>query len=121
MTEMTIARVLPLHVHGAFETVLAVAMMAAAFVLGLDSPALIASLALGGLILTVALATHADDERSLPTSTHLAFDLAFAIAMASAAVAFAAVGNGAAGLLLATGSLSLLLLVSLTRWSSTHA
>ena len=115
---MTIARILPLHVHGALETALALAMMAGAFMLGLDSPALIASLALGGLILTVALATHADDENSLPTSTHLAFDVAFAIAMACGAVAFAAVGNGAAGGLLAIGSLSLLLLMSLTRWSS---
>ena len=115
---MTIARILPLHVHGALEASLALAMMAGAFMLGLDSPALIASFALGGLILTVALATQADDERSLPTSTHHAFDLAFVIAMAGAAVAFAAVGNGAAGALLATGSLGLLLLISLTRWSS---
>jgi len=117
MNEMTIARVFPLHIHGALEAMLALALMAVAFVLGLDAPALIASLAFGGLILAVALATHVDDEGSLPISTHLAFDLSFAVAMAAGAVAIAAVGDAAGAILLGTAATALTLLCTLTRYS----
>jgi hypothetical protein len=115
---MTIARLLPLHIHGALETALAVVMMAAAFVLGFGPVAMITSLTLGGLILAVALVTHiGDDQDTLPISTHLAFDLAFAIAMGGAAVAFALNGDAGATALLGAGAASLILLSSLTRYS----
>jgi hypothetical protein len=114
---MTIARLLPLHVHGALESVLAFALMASALAFGLDAPALVTSLVLGGLILAVALATHADDHDPMPISTHVAFDLLFAMVMGVGAVAFAAVGNAGAAILLSAAAAGLTLLCSLTRYS----
>ena len=118
---MTIARLLPLHIHGALEAALALLIMAAPFVLGFEPAAMIALLTIGALMLSVALITHIGDDDALPISTHLAFDIAFAIVMAAGALALAAVGQGVAGGLLAAGSISLLLIVSLTRYSPNHA
>jgi hypothetical protein len=118
---MTIARLLPLHIHGAVEAVLAVVIMAAPFVLGFDAVAMIASLILGGLILAVALATHAGEEPGLAVSTHIAFDLAFAIALGAGAVAFAIVQDVSAAAFLAAGAVGLTLLASLTRYSPGRA
>jgi hypothetical protein len=118
---MTIARLLPLHIHGALEAALALLIMAAPFVLGFEPAAMVALLTIGALVLSVALMTHIGDEDALPISTHLAFDIAFAIVMAAGALAFAAVGQAAAAGLLAAGSVSLVLICSLTRYSPNHA
>lgn len=117
---MTIARLLPLHVHGALEVLVALVIMAAPFVLGFEPAAMIASVLLGALVLTVAFATHIGDE-ALPISTHAAFDVAFAVAMAGAAIAFAIADDVAAALFMAAGAVSLVLISSLTRYSPNHA
>ena len=118
---MTIARLLSLHLHGAIEVALAAVIMVAAFVLGFEPAALIASLGLGGLMLAVAFATHLGDENALPISTHAAFDTGFAIAMAASAVVFAFSGEGLPALLMGAGALSLTLVSSLTRYSPREA
>ena len=117
---MTIARLLPLPIHGAMEVALALVIMAAPFVLGLGPAAMIASLLLGALVLGVALATHAGDEDALPVSTHAAFDYGFAVAMGITAVVFAFTGElGAAGLL-AAGGVGMTLISAFTRYSPSH-
>jgi hypothetical protein len=101
--------------------VVALVIMAASFVLGFEPAAMIASLLLGALVLAVALATHVGDEGALPISTHAAFDVAFAIAMGVGAIAFAIVEDAAAAAFMAAGSVSLILISSLTRYSPNHA
>jgi len=96
-------------------------IMAVPFVLGFEPVAVIAFLALGGLVFAVTLVTHVDDEDLIPVSTHAAFDIAFIIAMAAGATAFAFVGQAAAAGLMAAASLSLVLIFSLTRWSPARA
>ena len=117
---MTIARLLPLHIHGALEAALAVVIMAAAFLLGLAPVAMIAAFALGATILAVSLATHASDGDGMPISTHLAFDLIFALVAGVAAIAFALVGDVLAASLLGAAAVSQTLLNSLTRYSPGH-
>jgi hypothetical protein len=114
---MTIARLLPLHVHGALEATLAVIIMATAFVLAFSPAALIASISLGALMLAVALATHADEHGGMAISTHAAFDVIFALALGSAAIASAVIGEVAAALLLGSSAVALTLLTTLTRYS----
>jgi hypothetical protein len=118
---MTIARLLPLHVHGALEIVVALVIMAAPFVLGFEPAAMIASVLLGALVVSVALATHVGDEGALSISTHAAFDIAFAIAMSVGAVVFAIVQDVPAAAFMALGAVSLTLISSLTRYSPSHA
>jgi hypothetical protein len=117
---MTLARLLPLHVHGALEVLVALVIMAAPFVLGFEPAAMIACVLLGALVIGVAFATHIGDD-ALPISTHAAFDIAFAIALGVGAVAFAIVDDGAAAVFMAGSSVSLILLSSLTRYSPSHA
>jgi hypothetical protein len=118
---MTIARLLPFHMHGAFEAALAPVLMVAPFLLGFEWPAAIASVLIGVLILAVALATHAGEESTLPISTHVAFDVCFVVAMALSAVAFAFAGDVAAAAFLGPAALVLVLLMSFTRYSPSRA
>ena len=118
---MTIARLLPLHVHGALEVLVALVIMVAPFMLGFEPAAMIASVLLGSLVLGVALATHVGDEGALPISAHAAFDIAFAIAMSAGAVVFAIVEDVPAAAFMAVGAVSLILISSLTRYSPNRA
>jgi hypothetical protein len=118
---MTIARVLPLHIHGALEVALAPILMAAPFVLGFDVAAGVASVVIGALLLAVALATHADEQAGLPISLHAALDVAFAAALSAAAVTFAVAGDPVAGVFLGATALAVVLMISLTRYSAAHA
>jgi hypothetical protein len=115
---MTIARLLPFHMHGAIESALAPVLMVAPFVLGFEWPAAILSIAIGALILAVALATHAGEESTLPVSTHVAFDVSFAVALALSAVTFAFSGDAVAAAFLGPAALALIVLMSFTRYTS---
>ena len=118
---MTLSRLVPLHIHGALEAVLAMLVMAAPFVFGFEAAAMVTSVVIGALMLSVAFATHATDESILPISTHAALDGAFAFVMAVAAVVFAASAEVAATAILAGGGVALILLTSLTRYSPGRA
>jgi hypothetical protein len=118
---MTLARLLPFHIHGALEAALAMLIMAAPFLLGFEVPAAVASVAIGALILAVALASHAGERSALPISTHAAFDVSFALALAISALAAGLGGDAAAAAFLAPGAFALILLASLTRYSPSHA
>jgi hypothetical protein len=117
---MTIARLLPLDVHGALEVVLGPALMVAPFVFGFDVATAVASVTLGVLILAVALATHATEHGPIPISTHAAFDVGFTIALAAAGVVSAIAGDIAAGVVLAGAAVTLTLITSLTRYTPSH-
>ena len=117
---MTIARLLPLDIHGALESALAPALMVAPFVFGFEFAAAVVSVTVGVLILAVALATHATERGPIPISTHAAFDVGFTIVLATSGVLFAFVGDLAAGAFLAGASVTLTLITSFTRYSPTH-
>jgi hypothetical protein len=114
---MTLARLVPLHIHGALEAVFALVVMAAPFALGFEATAMVATVTLGALMLSVALATHAGEESLLPISIHAVLDTMFALAMAAAAVGFAIAGDATATVFLAVSGVALILLTSLTRYS----
>jgi hypothetical protein len=119
---MTIARLLPFHLHGAIEAALAPVLMVAPFLLGFEWPAAIACVLIGVLILGVALATHAGEEGTLPISAHVALDVCFVVALALSAVTFAFAGDAAAALFLGPAALALIVLMSFTRYTSpSHA
>jgi hypothetical protein len=117
---MTIARILPLDVHGALEVVLGPFLMVAPFMFGFDAAAAVVSVTLGVLILGIALASHATERAPIPISTHAALDVGFTIALAGAGVVFAIAGDLAAGVVLAGAALTLTLIVSFTRYSPSH-
>jgi hypothetical protein len=115
---MTIARGLPLHIHGALEAALAPLLIAAPFLFGFGVPAAITSIVVGVLLLASTLATHADERPVLPVSAHAALDVGFAAALAAAAVSVAAIGDGVGGAVLGASALLVVLIISLTRYSA---
>ena len=70
---MTPFRAIPLAVHGVIEIVAAPALIAAPFLLGFGQATGAASMALGAMLMGLALSTHVD-QRTIPLSAHAGFD-----------------------------------------------
>jgi hypothetical protein len=102
--DMTLLRLVPIHVHAALETLLAPAMIAAPFAFGFEPAAMIAAVVLGVLLMGTALATGASlgragvSDRGMRVSAHASVDLGLTFAAAACAVAFGFGGEPVAGL-----------------------
>jgi hypothetical protein len=118
---MTLARLIPLDVHGALETALAALMIVAPFALGFTSGALVMSVVAGSLLLAVAVSSQTGGSSVLPLSSHAAVDACFTMALAIGAAGFALSGDVTAGLFFAASALAITLLASLTRYSEKSA
>ena len=70
---MSLFRTVPLAIHGVIEIVAAPVLIAAPFVLGFGYAAGAASIALGTLLMGLALSTHGE-VRTIPLTTHAGFD-----------------------------------------------
>jgi hypothetical protein len=88
---MSLFRTVPLALHGVIEIVVAPVLIAAPFVLGFGYAAGAASIALGALLMGLALSTHGD-VRTIPLSAHASFDYVIAV-LAIAAGTLLALGN----------------------------
>ena len=75
---MTLFRTVPLAIHGVIEIVAAPVLIAAPFVLGFGYAAGAASIALGTLLMGLALSTHGE-VRTIPLSAHAGFDYVIGI------------------------------------------
>jgi hypothetical protein len=75
---MTLTRGIPLSIHGAIEMISAPAIMVAPFVLDFGQAATAITVAIGALLLTVALQVEGP-RRALPLSAHAGFDYALAL------------------------------------------
>jgi hypothetical protein len=71
-------RAIPLSVHGALEILAAPAIMVAPFILGFDQAATVITVALGALLLGLALQVEGP-RRTVPLSAHAGFDYALAL------------------------------------------
>ena len=97
--EMTLARLIPFHIHAALETALAPVLIVAPFVLGFDAGPMVASVVLGVTMMGTALATGAglaDGSRQQPpvrVSAHAGLDRGFSGATATCAIAFGLAGE----------------------------
>ena len=74
---MSLFRAVPLSIHGVLEIVAAPVLIAAPFVLGFGYAAGAASIALGALLMGLALSTHGD-VRTITLSAHAGFDYVIA-------------------------------------------
>ena len=70
---MTLFRTVPLAIHGVIEIVAAPVLIAAPFVLGFGYAAGAASIALGTMLMGLALSTHGE-QRTIPLTAHAGFD-----------------------------------------------
>ena len=121
---MTLARLVPLPIHAAFEVALAPVVIALPFALGFDASALVVAMVIGVLMMGTgfAAATQASGSRNGPgalrVSAHADVDLGLALASALAALVFAIGGDvGPAGLFVGVAAAQGLLAVT-TRYST---
>ena len=70
---MTLFRAIPLAIHGVIEIVAAPVLIAAPFVLGFGTAAGAVSIALGTMLMGLALSTHGE-HRTVPLGAHASFD-----------------------------------------------
>ena len=107
---MTLFRAIPLAIHGVIEIIAAPVLIAAPFLLDFGPAAGAASIALGTMLMGLALSTHGE-HRTVPVSAHAGFDyvigvlailagLALGMGGASAIATAFLVGFGAAHLVL---------------------
>ena len=112
------SRVIPLSVHGAIETLVGPAIIAAPFVLGLGEAATVVGFVLGVFVLGLALQVPGP-RRSIPLSAHAGFDYALALVAAVAGVAVALIADERiAGIFLVGIGVALVALTAATRFTA---
>jgi len=112
------ARAVSLPVHSAIEAIAAPAVMIAPFLFGFGLAASVISIALGAVLL--ALALQADGPgRAVPVSAHAGFDYALAaIAVAGGIIVGVATGDWYAGIFLVGVGVAMAVLAASTRFSA---
>jgi hypothetical protein len=79
---MTAFRAIPLHVHAALEVTAAPLLFVAPFALGFSAAAGALSIAIGVLLLGLAVSIYGDQERgSVPLTAHAGFDYVLALTL----------------------------------------
>ena len=73
LVEMTFGRAIPLAIHGVFEIFAAPLLIAAPFLLEFGATAGAVSVALGAMLMGLALSTHGE-HRTISVSAHASFD-----------------------------------------------
>ena len=121
---LTIARIVPIHIHAALETLIGPVLMFTPFALGFSPSAMIASFLLGVLVIAVALTTStsltAESARrnSVRVSAHAELDLGITLATAACAIGFGLAGEAAAAGFLGVTAIALSLLGMTTRYGT---
>jgi hypothetical protein len=116
---MTITQRMPLQLHAAAEFAFGVALVAAAFALGLGATAIGVAIVAGIALATLALgATEPGGRGSIPVSAHAAYDQGIGIGLVGAGLVFLVAGSfGAAGFFAVAGLIELTLVVR-TRYAA---
>jgi hypothetical protein len=124
---ITIARVVPIHIHAALETLLGPLLMFAPFALDFGPSAMIVSFLLGVLVIALALTTSANltpegaRRSSFRVSAHAEMDLGITLATAACAIGFGLAGEAVAAGFLGAVAIALSLLGMTTRYTTIRA
>ena len=110
------AKAIPLSIHGALEVIAAPAIMVAPFALGFGPAATTITVALGALLLGLALQVEGPS-RSIPITAHAGFDYALATTAVFAGLLIGLVTNEwASGIFLVGTGLAMVALTASTRF-----
>jgi len=115
---MTLFRAIPIHVHAALEVAAAPLLIAAPFLLGFGVIAGAVSIALGVLLIGLAVSVYGDADRgNLPLSAHAGLDYTLAMVTIVAGVASGIAGDYVATVFLVGFGSAHLALIASTRFS----
>jgi hypothetical protein len=113
---MTLSRAISLPVHAALETLAAPAIMVAPFVLGMGQAAGAIAIGIGAVLLGLALQLFGP-RRTIPLSTHAAFDYMLAAVAVVAGIAAGIAGDWTATVFLVGVGAAQVALTASTRFS----
>ena len=102
---MTALRLISLPTHAVLELASGIIVMAAPFLLGFSPAGLVISVALGAVIVGLALTAVPLDGRPTPVSAHFAYDRGIAIGLLGGAVVLAIAGDAVAAVFLTGAAL----------------
>ncbi len=119
---MTVLRLIPLALRSGLLMLAGAGLIAAPFALELDSAALVTAVAIGGLMVSLAVAgTDSDGRGTLPVSAQAAYDRGIGIGLVLTALVFGAADQTEAALLFGIAGAAALIVTSITRYSARPA
>jgi hypothetical protein len=125
--EMTLARLIPIHIHAALETALAPVLIVVPFVLGFDAGPMVVSVVLGVVMMGAALATGAwssdgaGQQPPVRVSAHAGLDRVFALLTAASAIGLGFAGESVAAAFFGVVAIAHSLLAMTTRYTTARA
>jgi hypothetical protein len=119
---MTFLRLIPLALRSGLLMIAGTALIAAPFALDLDSAALVTAVAIGGIMVALALSgTDASGRGTLPVSAQAVYDRGIALGLVLVAVVFAAADQTEAALMFGVAGMAALIVTAITRYSARPA
>ena len=112
------SRLISLPLHSALEIALATAVMTAPFVFGLGPAALVTSVAIGAVLMGLALGGSGTGRGSIPVAAHAAYDSGIALGLVLSGLLLGIAGDGAALLVLTAAGLLQVALTASTRYTA---
>ena len=117
---MTVFRLISLPLHGALELVIGLALAGSAFALGFGAAGTVAAVAIGALVVGLALAAATIEDGGGSVANHHASDWGVVTGLAAAAVVLAAIGEETAGAAFALAGVAMTVLALTTRYTLHH-
>ncbi|MGI8920931.1 MAG: hypothetical protein ACR2HD_04540 [Solirubrobacteraceae bacterium] len=114
---MTIFRLIPFSLHGVLELAAGFALMTVPFLFGFASAGVVIAVALGALMIGLALTTVSNGRDGLPIAAHASFDRLLVLALLGSAIALGLTADPRAALWLTLAALAELVLTLSTRYS----
>jgi hypothetical protein len=119
---MTIARLISPSLRSGLLMTAGTALIGVPFAVGLGAAAIVTGLAIGVVIVALALAGTATGERgTIPVSAQAVYDRGIAIGLLVVGALFAFAGDLGGAALFATAGLAALIIASITRYSASTA
>ena len=119
---MTIARLISTALRSGLLMMGGTALIGVPFALGLGAAAIVTGLALGVVIVALALAgTESSGRGTLPVSAQAVYDRGIALGLLLVAVVFSFADDPGAAALFAVAGIAALIVTSITRYSATPA
>jgi hypothetical protein len=119
---MTVLRLIPLALRSGLLMLAGAGLIAAPFALALGPAALVTAVAIGGVMVALALAgTDTSGRGTLPVSAHAVYDRGIALGLLVTAVLFGAASEPEAALVFGIAGAVALVVTTITRYSARPA
>jgi hypothetical protein len=119
---MTVLRLIPLALRSGLLMLAGAGLIAAPFVLGFDAAALVTAVALGGIMVALAVAgTESSGRGTLPVSAQAVYDRGIGVGLLLTALLFGAARETEAAVVFAVAGAAALIVTTITRYSARPA